>query len=104
MTVVRGVNQLRVNAMLPNRMKTNVSICYWKLKNSAYVTATEVKQCFIENTDGCLNELPLCMNFSIIGVEDTHDYHLTVYYSYNLAIYGTATIEKGTQIIFFILT
>ena len=99
MTVVRGANQLYVNAMLPNRMKTSDSRCYWKLKNSASVTATVVKQCLKESTDNCGDELPLCKNFSIVGVEDANSYELTVYYSNDIAIYGDARIEKGTQII-----
>ena len=97
MTVVRSGNQLHINATLPDRIITSNSRCYWKLKTSASATAMVVKQCFIENRDGCGPELPLCKSFSIVGVEDTHDYHLTVYYSNNLAIYWSVTIEKGIE-------
>ena len=96
MSVLRCAHKLHVNAMLPKRIITSDSRCYWKLRNSTSGTDKVVKKCFKELSDDCGNMPPLCKLFSIVGVEDTHGYHLTVFYSNNLAICGSATIEKGT--------
>ena len=99
-TVIRSDNKLNVFAILPDRIITSDSRCYWKLKTSTSVTATVVKKCLKESTEDCGDELPLCKSFSIVDVKDTQSYYLKVYYSYNMAIYGDATIEKGTKILF----
>ena len=99
MSFVRHDNQFIVTAILPEKIQDRESKCEWKLSNSDSMLEI-VKQCFGKNKMDCGDNLPLCKNFTITDVPDTHGYHLTVYYRDNHDVNGVATIKMSTYILF----